>query len=116
MNGMIGMKNVFLDRQINEAKENCNYFFIKLIFCVLKNISRLALLLLISSIFNYLVINIIALIYTFYSLFNIIYIFNYYTNVIKDINDTLGINEFSFEIDFGLVNGNIFKGVLKYGK
>lgn len=106
----------YLDKQIRAAKDNYNYFFMKLIFSNLNIIFKLSIMLLISSIFNYTIINIITLIYTIYSLYCIINICNYYFNIIKDIKDTLGYSDLSFEIDFSLFDNNIFKGVVKYGK
>jgi hypothetical protein len=47
----------FLDKQISEARNNYNYFFIKLIFSIFKNIFKLSIILLISSIFDYTIIN-----------------------------------------------------------
>ena len=106
----------FLDKQIREAKDNYNYFFMRLFFSVLKIILKLLCVLLISGIFNYLFINIIALIYTIYSLYCLYDICNYYFNIICEIKETLRYNEFSFVIDFCLVNNSILKGILKYGK
>lgn len=106
----------YLDKQIIMAKNNYNYFFMKLLLSVLKIIFKLSIVLLISSIFNYLIINIIAIIYTIYSLFAVLYFSKYYIDIINDIKNTLGYNNYSFEIDFSLIDKNIFKGMLKYGK
>ena len=106
----------YLDKQIRIAKDNYNYFFMRLIFSVLKVIFKLSFILLLSSVFNYLIINIIALIYTIYSLCNIYFIIKYYSGIINEIKDTLGYDDYSFELDFNLVNNNIFKGMVKYGK
>lgn len=106
----------YLDKQIKIAKENYNYFFMKLIFGILSIIFKLSIMLLISSIFNYVIINIIALIYTIYSFYNIVNICKYYFSIINDIKNTLGYSDLAFEIDFSLFDNNIFKGVVKYGK
>lgn len=106
----------YFDKQIRTAKDNYNYFFMKLIFGILNIIFRLSIMLLISIIFNYTIINIIALIYTVYSFYNIVNICKYYFNIINDIKDTLGYSDLYFEIDFSLFDNNIFKGVVKYGK
>lgn len=106
----------YLDEQMICAKDNYNYFFMKLLFGILKVIIYLSIVLLISIIFNYLFINIIALIYTIYSMYAIYSVIKYYTDIINDIKNTLGYNYYSFEIDFSLINKNIFKGIVKYGK
>ena len=106
----------YFDRQIKDARDNYNYFFIKLIFSIFKVIFKLAILLILISFFDYTIINIIALIYTIYSFYGIYSIYNYYIDIINDIKNTLGYNDFVFEFDFNLINKNIFKGVLKYGK
>ena len=106
----------FLDQQIRIAKDNYNYFFMKLLFSVLKIIFNLSVVLLFSSVFNNLVINIIALIYTIYSMYSIYFVSIYYINIINDIKDTLGYNDYIFEIDFSQVNNSVIKGLVKYGK
>lgn len=110
------MKNIFFNKQIKNAKDDYNYFFIKLISNIIRIIFKLAVMLLISNIFNNIFINIIALLYTLYSLSEIILIYNYYTNIISDIKNTLGYNEFCFEIDLNVLYYNLFKGKEKYGK
>ena len=106
----------YLDKQIRIAKDNYNYFFMRLLFSILKIIFKLSIVLLTSSIFNYLIINIIVLLYVFYSIYQLYYVIKYYTSIINDIKNTLGYNEYCFEIDFSLVNNSIFKGMVKYGK
>lgn len=106
----------YLERQFIDAKDNYNYFFVKLVFEILKNLTKLAIILLLSSIFNYVIINIIVLIYTFYTIYNIYYLSNYYLKIIYDIKNTMGYSELSFEIDFSLININYLKGIVKYGK
>ena len=106
----------YFDRQIKIARDNYNYFFMKLIFSIFNIIFKLTILLIIVSFFNYVIINIIALLYTLYSFYRIYRIYVYYIAIINDIKNTLGYNDFVFELDFNLINRNIFKGVLKYGK
>ena len=106
----------FLEKQINEAKENYNYFCIKLIICIMKNIFKLSIILLLSSIFNYFIINVIAIICTVYYFFILFDIIKYYSNIIKDIKDTVGYEELCFEINFDLLNKDIFRGKIKYGR
>lgn len=110
------MRSSFFDKQISIARDNYNYFFIKLVFSILKSIFKLSIMLIISSIFNYTIINIIVLIYAVYSLYNICSTVNYYLDIIKDIKNTLGYDDLAFEIDVNLINSNFFKGVVKYGK
>lgn len=106
----------YLDKQIREAKDNYNYFFIKLIFGILKIIFKLTVVLLISNIFNYTIINIIAIFYTFYSIYDISSTCKYYFNIINEIKNTLGFNNLVFEIDLNLINRSFVKSVVKYGK
>ena len=73
-------------------------------------------MLIIASIFDYIIINIIALLFIFYSFYKMYRISIYYKNIIRDIKDTLGYSNYIFELDINLININIFKGVLKYGK
>ena len=110
------MNNIFLSKQIVDAKENCNYFFIKFIFCFLVTMIKVSFVLLLSCIFNYVIINIIALIYSIYSLINIINYFNYYYDIIMDIRSTLGYSKFAVTIDLKSINYDYFKGMVKYGK
>lgn len=114
MDGDEGMN--YLEKQIKDAKDNYNYFFIKLISCIFKTIGKLSIVLLISSIFNYTIINIIALIYTIYSMYNLYFVWNYYFDFINSIKNTLGYNNFTFEIDLNMLHSDIFRGVVKYGK
>ncbi len=106
----------YFDKQINDARDNYNYFFIRLIFEIFKIFFKLSIMLLISGIFNYIVINIIALLYAIYSMYNIGIIFKYYLNIINEIKNTMGFNNYVFEIDLNFISRNFFKGVVKYGK
>lgn len=106
----------YLEKQFRDAKDNYNYFFVKLVFDILKILVKLSIMLLISSIFNYVIINIIVLVYTFYAIYNIYSLCNYYFDIIYDIKNTIGYSDLSFEIDFSLININYLKGALKYGK
>jgi len=113
MNGCDGMN--YFDKQIENAKNNYNYFFIKLLFCVLKIIFKLSIVLIISGIFDFIVINIMTICFTFYSLYEIYRLCTYYTNIINDIKKTLEIN-FILEIDFTKIGNIFFGGLVKYGK
>lgn len=106
----------YLKEQVDSAKYNYNYFFIKLVFSILKSLMKLAVILLISGILNYTIIYIISLILTIYILHQIFNLCTYYFNIIKDIATIFGYSDISFEIDLTLFKGNIFKGVMKYGE
>ena len=106
------MNKTHLDNQIEIAKYNYNYFFTKMI---VKTCFKLSCILLISEIFNYIIINIIAIIYTIISLFNIYIIISNYKYIIEDIRKTLKL-EVSFEIDLNTISDKLFKGILNYGK
>ena len=93
------MNKTHLDNQIEIAKYNYNYFFTKMIVKILQTCFKLSCILLISEIFNYTIINIIAIIYTIISLFNIYIIINNYKYIIEYPDYTL--NEFILQaIDF----------------
>ena len=106
----------YFDKQIKVARDNYNYFFMKLIFSILIFIFKLSVMLIMASIFDYITVNIIVLLFVFYSFYEIYRIFIYYMDIINDIKNTLGYNDFTFEIDFNLINRNLFRSVLKYGK
>lgn len=110
------MNKKHLERQLIEAKNNYNYFFMKMVIKVLQICFKLASILLISEIFNYTIINILAIIYTIISLFNIYDTISNYKFIIEDIKNTLKIKELSFEIDLNVISSNLFKGILNYGK
>ena len=109
------MNKTLLDNQIEAAKYNYNYFFMKMIVKILQVCFKLASVLLISEIFNYTIINIIAIIYTIISLFSIYIIISNYKYIIEDIRKTLKL-EVSFEIDLNTISDKLFKGILNYGK
>ena len=100
------MNKTHLDNQIEIAKYNYNYFFTKMIVKILQTCFKLSCILLISEIFNYIIINIIAIIYTIISLFNIYIIISNYKYIL----------EVSFEIDLNTISDKLFKGILNYGK
>ena len=79
------MKNTFLDNQITEAKNNLNYFFGAIIIKTCKFIFKLSICLIINGFITFLPINIICLLYSVYSMYNIYMEINYYINIIKDI-------------------------------
>lgn len=105
-----------INNQLETAKYNYNYFIMKMIIRILQECFKLSCVLLISDIFNYIIINIITIIYTIISLFSIYNIIINYNNIIEDIRTTLGIDKLSFEIDVNVISNNLFKGFLSYGK
>ena len=109
------MNRVFLNNQIEEAKYNYNYFFMQMIIKILRVCFKLSFVLLLSSIFNYLIINILAIICTIISFINIYDIIRKYKYIIDDIKNTLDI-DYLFELDFNVISSNLFKGMFNYGK
>lgn len=109
------MNRVFLNNQIEEAKYNYNYFFMQMIIKILRVCFKLSFVLLLSSIFNYLIINILAIICTVISFINIFDIIKKYKYIVDDIKNTLGI-DYLFELDFNVISSNLFKGIFNYGK
>ena len=109
------MNRVFLNNQIEEAKYNYNYFFMQMIIKILRVCFKLSFVLLLSSIFNYLIINILAIICTVISFINIFDIIKKYKYIINDIKNTLNI-DYLFELDFNVISSNLFKGIFNYGK
>ena len=105
-----------INNQLETARYNYNYFIMKMIIRILQVCFKLSCILLISDIFNYIIINIITIIYTIISLFSIYNIIINYNNIIEDIRTTLGIDKLSFEIDVNVISNNLFKGFLNYGK
>ena len=107
------MNMSYVTNQLEEAKYNYNYFFMKMIIKVLQVCFKLSFILLLSSIFNYLIINIIAIICTIISFISIYNIIKMY--IIEDIRDTLNI-DLSFELDLNVLSNNLFKGMFNYGR
>lgn len=105
----------YFDKQMGEAKNNYNYFFMKLIISLFKIVLRITIGLFISSILDCIFIYIITLLFVIYSVVQIIFTYRYYLDIINDIKNTIGC-DLIFEIDFRNISYDIFKGVLKYGK
>ena len=103
-------------KQVEEAQNNCNYFFNKLLSCILSIILKLLSIILISIIFNYLIINIIAILYTFYSLYSLMEVTSYYMNIIKDIAISSNIKLTSFEVDPNIYKEEVLKKILNFSK
>lgn len=109
------MNNNYINNQLEEAKYNYNYFFMKMIIKVLQVCFKLSFILLLSSIFNYLIINIIAIICTVISFISIYNIIKNYMYIIEDIGNTLNM-DLSFELDLNVLSSNLFKGMFNYGR
>lgn len=110
------MTRTFLEEQILEAKNNYNYFIMQMISQIIDALFKLSIVLLISSIFNYIIINIIALILTFYTLYKIYQIIDNYLFIINDIRTTLNIKELTFEIDLAEIKNTFLRNLVNYGK
>lgn len=109
------MNKSYLNNQLEEAKYNYNYFFMKMIVKIIHTCIKLSVVLLLSSIFNYLIINIMAIICTIISFISIYNTISNYKYLIIDIRNTLGI-DLSFELDLNTLSNNLFKGIITYGK
>ena len=96
----------YVTNQLEEAKYNYNYFFMKMIIKVLQVCFKLSFILLLS------IIAIICTIISFISIYNII---KNYVYIIEDIRDTLNI-DLSFELDLNVLSNNLFKGMINYGR
>lgn len=110
------MKSSILLRQINDAKTNYNYFYTIMITKVAKKIIALVCILLLNQIIDTLFINIISLLYLFYSIFSIYKVVDEYSYIIKDIKNTFKNDEFTYIIDLSNIKETLYKGVVKYGK
>ncbi len=110
------MKSSLLEKQINEAKLNFNYFFMMMISKIIKNILILTCFLLINQIFDTLTINIITLLYTIYSIFSIYKVIDDYNYILNDIKNTFEDEEFVYIIDTNIIKDNLVRSVVKYGK
>ena len=107
------MKNSYLEKQISRAKDNYNYFIAKLITSILKILCKLAVVLLLGSIFNNTIFIILELLFAIYSLYNINYVLNYYLDIMKDIKQTAKLENKYFEIDLNLVQTNLFSRTIR---
>ena len=107
------MKYKHLDKQIIDARNNYNYFAIKLFISILKSLFKLSFILLITSLINLNIIIIFQLIYTIYSFYDINNIINYYINIMKDIKTTINIEDKYLEIDLNLVQNILFNNNIR---
>ncbi len=109
------MKNCFLEKQSDSARNSYNYFFMKMVTKILIYLILLAVFLLINQIFDILVINIITLLLSIYYVFNIYKVIDNYSYILNDIRNTFTKIDFSLVLDINTVKDNIYK-VVKYGK
>lgn len=107
------MKYTFLDRQKNIAKKNYNYFVSSMICKVLFLCFKISFVLILNQIFNFLVVNILCFIYILSIIYSIYKVIVNYNFLLKDIRNTLNMDNFSFEID---LNFSFIKKVFTYGK
>lgn len=110
------MKSAFLNNQIINAKDNFNYFFMKLIAVILQNLLKISIVLLFNQIFNYLIINMLSIIIIVYFMYNIYNIIDNYSKILNDIKDTLPNENIFYEIDLNILADSLFKRKVKYGK
>lgn len=110
------MSKQTLQNQLETAKYNYNYFIMKLIIKILQASFKLSIILLISSIINNPLLNILSYMYIILTIFNIYNIITNYKNLIEDIKTTLKIDKITFEIDINAISNNLFKGMINYGK
>ena len=82
----------------------------KMIIKLLQISLKLSFVLLFSSLFNYTIINIIAIISSIISIISIYDVITNYKPLIDDIGNTLNIEKLSFEIDLNVISNNLFKG------
>lgn len=110
------MNNSFLEKQINTAKDNLNYFFMKMITKIIKLFIVFTCVLLINQIFDTLFINIITLIFTLFFIFRVYKIIDEYTYILNDIKNTFNTTKFSFIVDTDIIKKDLIGMVVKYGK
>jgi len=107
------MKYSFFDKQKLHAKENYNYFFMKMVFKIILTSFKISTILIFRQIVNNYIINIFTIIFIIFLIYNICENIIKYNKILKDIKKTLNINDLYIEID---LRGNLLKKVLNYGK
>ena len=110
------MQSNLISKQIIDAQNNFNYFFMVIIIKVFKLLSLLAVILLISQLINNIIINIITLILTFYIFYKIYSTIDIYKYILDDIQNTLTNTKFNYIIDFKVFKNNLLRKEVKYGK
>ena len=110
------MQNSLINKQIRDAKDNFNYFFVAAIVKVIKCMLLLCSVLVLNILFDNLIVYIITLIYTLYTFYKIYNIVNMYKYILEDIKKTLYKEKFYYVIDTNKIKNNLFGKVVKYGK
>ena len=110
------MQSNLINKQIIDAQNNFNYFFMVIITKIFKWLSLLAVILLISEIINNIIINIITLIFTFYIFYKIYITIDIYKYILDDIKTTLTDIKFNYIIDLKIFKNNLLRKEVKYGK
>ena len=110
------MQNALISKQIRDAKDNFNYFFMSCIVKIIKSMLLLASILVLNVIFDNLIVYIITLLYTLYTLYKVYNIINMYKYILDDIKSTLYKEKFYYIIDTNKTKNNLFNGVVKYEK
>lgn len=110
------MKTLFFNNQIMMAKNNFNYFFMKMIVKIFQNIFKIASILLISQICNLLFVNILSILLIITTIYNIYEIVTNYSQILKDIKNTLPNENICYEIDLNTLSNNLFRIGERYGR
>ena len=110
------MNNSFLEKQINVAKDNFNYFFMKMITKIIKLFIVFTCILLINQFFDTLFMNIITLLFTLIFIFRVYKIIDEYTYILNDIKNTFIDIEFPFIVDTNVIKNDLIGMVVKYEK
>lgn len=110
------MNKTFLDIQKEHARENFNYFFMKLISKTLNYLLKITLFLLVTEIFDYTIISIFCFIYVIYSIYSMYNVYSNYNSIMKDIKESIDGDEIYYEIDFHQLKNNLLGKEVNYGK
>jgi len=102
-----------LNEQVVSAKENVNYFFSRMVLAVMITLLKLVVIVVIGFVFSHVFVIGLLLLYTIYLFYDVISKINYYFDIIKDINETLGITEREASVNFKEVHNFVFSGVIK---
>lgn len=108
--------NNFLTAQFIIAKDNLNYFFMRMLANILKFLFKISICLIINSFINVLAINIMLILYIIYTIYNMVKNIIYYINIINDLRTNLEIKDLSFEIDMRQLKNFLFERRIYYGR
>lgn len=107
------MKYTLLEKQKKIAKDNYNYFLVKLIFKILFILLKLSLILIIYSLIDNIIFNLFVILYIVASIFSIVYNLVKYYYILNEIKLSLNMDNSFLVIDF---RNDIIKKVFSYGK